>query len=428
MASTHGKDLAMRQNKDEWQAHTFSNHEEGDTQLNFTSARIGNRNLILPDKDMVVKNKTHRITYIEPDTSISGASLVSGSRCEFDIAPDMFNVRGMYLILSISNSSNDTAQILPPAHLLIDSVRLLGNGQKELQRLDGHDLFLCSGTFKTIAQMFSEQGLTNLTPAYTATGNIPALGSVRYWIPLHDLLPPDRKDGFPLFNIRKLKVEVRFRGSDAIIQDSSAGDGLPIVLTQLQLLLETTHYPKSEVVALDNIHSNGISYRYPYFNEQKFDQQLVASTTYNFKCNSIRGLSPWMWICLFPQGGTGQDLFNPPAIGEWIFQLEIRDDNNMSLTNSHKYYGEYIKHIIPADKLDNGLAESLPNTYWISFGEDPYVAYREGLALGYEYLDDANFQITTSSTLATANYTVRFIVPTYALLHILSSGQITYER
>ena len=429
MSSQHPKDMSLRTDNNSWHAHLVKNHGSDETHLQVETQNISGRELTLPSKDFYVKNINHNFTIIPPDTSINSSFLVNGGKIEFDLSSDSFNVRSMILQMKIRNSSATTAQRLTPIPLVIDEVRLLGNGQTEIQLMTGQDIFLNEGTFKSRSQLDNESPTNNMTSNYVAFLSIAAGNTATYYLPLSDILPKDgNMDGFPLFNIKKLKLEVRFRGADCIEVDSSAGDGLPLLLDDLQLFLETTHYTRAETMALDKIYKDGISFKYLYFHRQSFDQTLAPSTKYNFKVNSIRGLTPYMWISIHPQGASGQDLYNPASITSWIDLIEWRDDSNTSQTNSHKYPGDYLKYTISSQKLDNLFGFQCRNSYFISFGAQPYVAYHEGVNLGYSFVDDSNFEITTKASLAGGNYTIRFIVPTFALLHITPQGQLLFEK
>ena len=154
---------------------------------------------------------------------------------------------------------------------------------------------------------------------------------------------------------------------------------------------------------------------------------LDPSKPYSFKLASIQGLAPYMWITLHPQGATGQNLYNPPAIIAWIDTITWKTDNGISQTNSVNYKGDYLKFTQQSQKLDNTFGFDCRNSYFISFGPNPVMTYLEGIHGGYDFISDTIFEITTKSSLIAGPYTVRFIVPTYALLHITPSGMITNE-
>ena len=423
----HSKDRALKSNSQHYHEHLFRNHDESDSQVSYERVDLGSKEITLPSHHLLTKNITHRSVILPAQTSISSTMLVSGGRIDFLIEKDNYYIRSMYLEVVVTNTSATTAQQLSPSQMILEEVKLIGNNKTEFINMTGLDLYTAACTFMSNAQIQSEAITTNLSTAWVANATIAAGVTKKYYIPLNDLLPKDSMFGWLMFNHRNLKMEVKFRGASAIEVNSSAGDGLPLRLDNVQLILETTHFPHNEVSALRNIHQLEKSFRYLYWNEQKFTQALAASTTYNFKLSSIKGLTPFFWIYLLPNAHTAQNSYRPSALNAWIERIELRDDNNSSISNSHQIDGDFIKNSQVARKLDTGHFVSGPS-YFVSFGPDPMITYHENIHGGYEYIDDTNINITTKSTLASATYEIYFIVPTYALLTIKEDGQILYEK
>jgi hypothetical protein len=134
-----------------------------------------------------------------------------------------------------------------------------------------------------------------------------------------------------------------------------------------------------------------------------------------------------MWVYLLPNAHTGQNSYRPSAIQEWIDTIELRDDNNTSMTNSHRIAGDMLKYSEVARKLDTGVFLSSSSYFW-SFGPNPFLCYQERVQEGYEWFNNTNVSITTKAGLSSATYEVVFIIPTYSMLEIHEDGMVTYDH
>jgi hypothetical protein len=133
-----------------------------------------------------------------PQTSISSSLLVNGGRVYFQIEKDFYNVRSMYIELTVTNTSADTAQKLSPVYMLFDNIKLISGGKTEFINMSGLDLYTAATTFMTNAQIAAEGILTNLSTAWVANTTIATGASTTYYLPLLDLFPKDGNDnGFP---------------------------------------------------------------------------------------------------------------------------------------------------------------------------------------------------------------------------------------
>lgn len=426
--ASHSKDRALNDSKAFDAVHLVRYHDDDGTQYMTRTEEVAGKTYQMPNKDWIVRNLTRRLLYRPSDTAIPTNALTSNNaKIEFVIDRDRFFLHEAFIEMTIRNSSATTAQQLSPAMMLFDRVRLLGKGQAHVNEIHGYEMYLNHGYFVTAAQNAVSGVSTNLDVTYSAGAGIAAGSTVRYYARITDLFHKDTVFGLPLFNVDSLKVEAYFRGANAILVDSSAGDGLPLVLEDCQLLLTTTHVPSMEEINLSKIHIDHHDFKILYHNHQSFDQNLQPSQTYTFKLNSIRGVVPWAFIALRPQGHTGSNSFKP-AIAAWIDRFEIREDNNTSITNSQQYRGDYFKDIVPMLELDSSFSFYASASYFIPFNSETYTSYKEAINTGFDFFKDNIVVITTKSTLVGGNYEVFFYVPSYSTMHIDDNGAVSREQ
>ena len=426
----HPKQRAIKTNSQAYHPHMLKGHDDHESQIGYYEQKLNGKKLAMRPHQYIIKNIIHRIAMISPQTTVPSTLLVDGGKVDFMIKEDHFYVRDLVLQLTVTNSSATTTQRLTPTHMLFDRVRLKGMGSSEIILLEGLDMFSSYCTFHTQNQIHNERFEVNINPtAFTAIRNITAGSTAIFHIPLLDIFPRDGNEyGFPLFNTKHLQLEFTFRGSDAIEVDSSGGDGLPLVVNDLQLIMNVTQFDQKETLALSKIHDINKTYRYLYYNNQKFSVALAGGQSYSFRLSSIKGLSPYCWLYLLPQSHTGQNSYNPGALGEWLDEIEFLDENNSSLTNGHIYKGAYLKNYQSARKLDNVFLSVASTAYFVSFGSNPLSTYHESIVNGFEFFDNNNIKIKTTSSLASVNYELVVIVPTFALLHIQENGHISKEN
>jgi hypothetical protein len=222
--STFPKDAALRENPNYNHLHLFQDYGPNESQVIYETHDVGDKSFTMPAHQWTTRNIVHRNVIMPPQTSISSSLLVNGGRVDFQIEKDFYNVRSMYIELTVTNTSADTAQKLSPVYMLFDNIKLISGGKTEFINMSGLDLYTAATTFMTNAQIAAEGILTNLSTAWVANTTIATGASTTYYLPLLDLFPKDGNDnGFPLFNARQMKLELLFKGSDSIETNSSAG-------------------------------------------------------------------------------------------------------------------------------------------------------------------------------------------------------------
>lgn len=378
--------------------------------------------MIIPDKIINVNRKLSANVQINSNVSINSSFFVTqNANIDFKIeATDELMLHGVIGKLVLTNTTGGPLTPNPVLQAFNPIEHWVNNMALRVDYIEDPDIYATRYRALTTEQVSLLQAVENVSAvSYDANAAIPAGATVTYFFAVEGPYVDH-----PMWMGAFKNWTIRFRASG----DSIEGAGP--VIAGIAVSDFTIRLMADELSNLDQAHLRAkyakqpVGHRFLAHAYETFSQTLAANSSFNFKLNSLKGVSPEMVIYLRKRPFTNNNQKHI-FFGADVSTIHMFDNNGRSLMEGLALDQALVKsHMALA--ADPSAFQFQKDILIIPFAEGGHNLSRAsgGKNFGYETFYDNLVTLVTSASATATAYEIKFAIKPYATLYFMPNKEV----